>query len=192
MTETQVQLDQLEAWDQALEEGRTLLTEAASIETQAKQAQSYRQWEEAAERFRQAHNNYASAAIKLAAPAAIEATAYRALQQLRDEASRLLKQAQEALDEYDRVRWVEMCERNIVVALEMQQQAESALSRGYFDTARSLANQAGEMNPALRQDTERTMRAALELASANEGKIGMIISIVIVAIVLGVVISLWF
>ena len=158
--ETPVQLDQIEIWQHALEEGRSLFTEAAQVQAAAKQAQLLRHWTEAAEKFRQARSLYDTAQGCLAISAGIDAGAYRALRALRDEASELLKQAREALAEHERARWVEMCERNIIVALEMQQQAQAALYEGNLEAARALASQAHEMHPALREEAERTIRAA--------------------------------
>ena len=103
--------------------------------------------------------------------------------------SELLKQARDALAEHERARWVEMCERNIIVALEMQQQAQTALHEGNLDVARALASQAHEMHPALREEAERTMRAAVERAGEKSGLISMIAVILIVAVLLGLIIG---
>src|SRR5215207_4262747 len=117
--ETPVQLDQIEIWQHALEEGRNLIAEAAHIQAAAKQAQLLRHWNEAAEKFRQARSLYDIAHRCLSIPAAIDASSYRALWALRDQASELLKQARDALAEHERAQWAEMCERNISVAVEM-------------------------------------------------------------------------
>ena len=55
--ETPVQLDQIEIWQHALEEGRSLIAEAAQAQAAAKQAQQLRHWSEAAEKFRQGVRN---------------------------------------------------------------------------------------------------------------------------------------
>jgi hypothetical protein len=187
--ETPVRLDQLEIWQHALDEGRNLITEAADLQAAAKQAQQQRHWIEAAEKFRQARSIYEAAHICLSVPATIDANSYRALRVLRDEAGELLKQAHEALAEHERARWVEMCERNIIVALEMQQQAQTALYEGNLDAARALASQAREMHPALREEAERTMRAAVERASEKGGLMSTIIVVVVVAVLLGLIIG---
>ena len=54
--ETPVQLDQIEIWQHALEEGRSLFTEATQLQAAAKQAQLLRHWTAAAEKFRQARS----------------------------------------------------------------------------------------------------------------------------------------
>ncbi len=187
--ETPVQLDQIEIWQHALEEGRSLITEAAGIQAAAKHAQLLRHWSEAAEKFRQAHSMYETAQSCLAIAATIEANSYRALRALREEAAELLKQARDALAEHERARWVEMCERNIVVALEMQQQAQAALNEGNLEAARTLASQAHEMHPALREESERTMRAAVERAGEKSGLISKIVMVLLVAVLLGLIIG---
>ena len=75
--ETPVQLDQIEIWQHALEEGHSLIEEAANVQAAAKQAQLLRHWSEAAEKFRQAHSLYTTARSCLAIPAAIEESAWR-------------------------------------------------------------------------------------------------------------------
>ena len=82
-----------------------------------------------------------------------------------------------------------MCERNISVAVEMQQQAQAALNEGNLEAARALASQAHEMHPALREEAERTMRAAIERAGEKSGLISMIAVILIVAVLLGLIIG---
>jgi hypothetical protein len=187
--ETPVQLDQIEIWQHALEEGRNLIAEAAHIQAAAKQAQLLRHWNEAAEKFRQARSAYETAQRCLSTSATIDASSYRALRALRDESGELLKQARDALAEHERARWVEMCERNIIVALEMQQQAQTALHEGNLEVARALASQAHEMHPALREEAERTVRAAVERAGEKSGLISMIAVILIVAVLLGLIIG---
>jgi hypothetical protein len=187
--ETPVHLDQIEIWQHALEEGRSLFAEAAQIQAAAKQAQQLRRWIEAADKFRQARSLYDTAQGCLAISAAIDAGAYRALRTLRDESSELLKQAREALAEHDRSRWVEMCERNVSVALEMQQQAQVALHEGNLEAARALASQAHEMHPALRDEAERTMRAAVERADEKSGLISKIVVVLLVVVLLGLIIG---
>jgi hypothetical protein len=90
--ETPVQLDQIEIWQHALEEGRSLIAKAANVQAAAKQAQLLRHWSEAAEQFRQARSIYDTAYSCLAIPSAIDASSYRALRALRDESNELLKQ----------------------------------------------------------------------------------------------------
>jgi hypothetical protein len=187
--ETPVQLDQIEIWQHALEEGRSQLAEAAQAQAAAKQAQLLRNWSAAAEKFRQAHAIYAAAQACLAIPAAIDASPYRAVRALHDQASELLKQAQAALVEHERERWVEMCERNISVAVEMQQQAQAALNEGNLEAARALASQAHEMHPALREEAERTMRAAVERADEKGGLVSKIVVVLLVAVLLGLIIG---
>ena len=187
--ETPVQLDQIEIWQHALEEGRSLFAEAAQVQAAAKQAQLLRHWSEAAEKFRQARSLYDTAQGCLASQPQSTRVAYRALRALRDEASELLKQAREALAEHERSRWVEMCERNIIVALEMQQQAQAALDEGNLEAARALASQAHEMHPALREEAERTMRAAVERAGEKGGLISKIVVVLLVAVLLGLIIG---
>jgi hypothetical protein len=187
--ETPVQLDRIEIWQHALEEGRSLLAEATQAQAAAKQAQLLRNWSAAAAKFRQAHASYEAAQASLSVPAAIDASSYRALRALRDEASELLKQIRDALAEHERARWVEMCERNIIVAVEMQQQAQTALNEGNLEAARALASQAHEMHPALREEAERTMRAAVERAGEKSGLISMIAVILIVAVLLGLIVG---
>jgi hypothetical protein len=187
--QTPVLLDQIETWQHALEEGRGLIAEAADLQAAAKQAQMLRQWTEAAEKFRQARSIYDAAHICLSVPAAIDANSYRALRALRDESNELLKQARDALAEHERARWVEMCERNIIVALEMQQQAQTALYEGNLDAARALASQAREMHPALREEAERTMRAAVERADEKGGLSRTIILIAVVAVLVALIVG---
>ncbi len=187
--ETPVQLDQIEIWQHALEEGRSLIAEAADLQAMAKQDQLLRHWTEAAEKFRQALSIYDAAHTCLSIPAAIDANSYRALRALRDESNELLKQARDALAEHERARWVEMCERNIIVALEMQQQAQSALYEGNLDAARALASQAREMHPALREEAERTMRAAIERAGEKGGLISAVVIILVVAVLMGLIVG---
>jgi hypothetical protein len=187
--ETSVQLDLIEIWQRALEEGRSQLAEAAQLQDAAKQAQLLRNWSVAAEKFRQAHAIYTTAQTCLVIPAAIDASSYRALRALRDQASELLKQAREALAEHERAQWAEMCEQNIRVAAEMQQQAQAALNDGNLETARALASQAHDMHPALREEAERTMRAAIERAGEKSGMISMIAVILIVAVLLGLIVG---
>jgi hypothetical protein len=187
--ESPVQLDQIEIWQHALEEGRSRLAEAAQAQADAKQAQQLRHWSAAVEKFRQAQAAYETAHGCLVIPAAIDSSAYRALRALRDEANELLKQAREALAEHERARWVEMCERNISVAIDMQQQAQAALNEGNLEAARALATQAHEMHPALREEAERTMRAAIERAGEKSGLISMIAVILIVAVLLGLIVG---
>jgi hypothetical protein len=186
--QTPVLLDQIESWQHALEEGRGLLAEAADLQAAAKQAQLLRQWAEAAEKFRQARSIYDAAQICLSIPAAIDANAYRALRALRDESRELLKQARDALAEHERAMWVEMCERNIIVALEMQQQAQAALHEGNFDAARALASQAREMHPALREEAERTMRAAVERAGEKGRPIRAVVIIAVAAVLVALIV----
>jgi hypothetical protein len=187
--ETSVQLDQIETWQRALDEGRGLLAEAAQAQAAAKQAQQLRNWSAAAEKFRHAQATYAAAQACLAVPAAIDASSYRALRALRDQASELLKQARDALAEHDRAQWVEMCERNISVAVEMQQQAQAALNEGNLEAARTLASQVHEMHPALREEAERTMRAAVERADEKGGLVSKIVVVLLVAVLLGLIIG---
>jgi hypothetical protein len=187
--ETSVQLDQIEIWQRALEEGRSQLAEAAQDQDAAKQAQLLRNWSVAAEKFRQAHASYTTARACLAIPAAIDVGSYRALRLLRDQASELLKQAHDALAEHERAQWVEMCERNIRVAVEMQQQAQAALNDGNLEDARTLASQAHEMHPALREEAERTMRAAVERADEKGGLLSKIVVLLIVAVLLGLIVG---
>jgi tetratricopeptide (TPR) repeat protein len=185
--DTPVLLDQLEIWQHALEEGRSLLAEATNLHSEAKQAQQLRQWNDAAEKFRQAQSIYDAAQICLSLPAAIDVHPYRAVRALRDEAVELLKQAREALAEHERARWVEMCERNIVVALEMQQQAQAALHEGNLEAARALASQAREMDPALREEAERTLRAAVERAGEKSGLLSTMVIVAVVVVLLGLI-----
>jgi hypothetical protein len=187
--ESQIQLDQIEIWQHALEEGRSLLAEASNLQTAAKQAQQQRHWTNAAEKFRQARSLYETAQGCLAISAAIDAGAYRALRALREDSAELLKQAREALAEHERSRWVEMCERNIIVALEMQQQAQTALHEGNLEAARALASQAHEMHPALREEAERTLRAASERAGEKSGLASKIVMVLLVAALLGLIIG---
>jgi hypothetical protein len=187
--ETPVHLDQIEIWQHALEEGRSLLAEAAQLQAAAKQAQLVRHWNEAAEKFRRARSTYEAAQGCLMISAGIDAGAYRALRMLREDSIELLKQAREALAEHERSRWVEMCERNIIVALEMQQQAQTALHEGNLEAARALASQAHEMHPALREEAERTMRAASERAGEKSGLVSKIVMVLLVAVLLGLIIG---
>ena len=187
--ETPVQLDQIEIWQHALEQGRSLLTEATQAQDAAKQAQLLRNWSAAAEQFRQARATYETAHACLAIPAAIDASSYRALRALRDQASELLKQTQAAQAEHERAHWVEMCERNMSVAVELQQQAQAALNDGNLEAARALASQAHEMHPALREEAERTMRAAVERADEKGGLLSKIVMLLIVAVLLGLIVG---
>ena len=113
---------------------------------------------------------------------------YFALRALRDESNELLKQARDALAEHERARWVEMCERNIIVALEMQQQAQAALHEGNLDAARALASQAREMHPALREEAERTMRAAVERAGEQGRPIRAVVIIAVAAVLVALIV----
>ena len=187
--ETPVHLDQIEIWQHALEEGRNLLAEASNLQAAAKQAQQLRHWNEAAEKFRQARSLYETSQGCLAISAGIDVGGYRALRALRDESIELLKHTREALAEHERSRWVEMCERNIIVALEMQQQAQTALHEGNLEVARALASQAHEMHPALREEAERTMRAASERAGEKSGLASKIVIVLLVAVLLGLIIG---
>jgi hypothetical protein len=185
--DTPVLLDQIEIWQHALEEGRSLLAEATALQAEAKHAQQQRLWTDAAEKFRQAQAIYDAAQICLAVPAAIDAHPYRAVRALRDEAVELQKQAREALAEHERARWVEMCERNIIVALELQQQAQAALQDGNLEAARALASQAREMDPALREEAERTLRAAAERAGEKSGLLSTVVVVAVVVVLLGLI-----
>jgi hypothetical protein len=185
--DTPVLLDQIELWQHALEDGRSLLAEATALQSEARQAQQQRQWSDAAEKFRQAQSSYDAAQIRLSVPAALDTHPYRAVRALRDEAAELLKQARDALAEHERARWVEMCERNIVVALEMQQQAQAALHEGNLEAARALASQAREMDPALREEAERTLRAAVERAGEKSGLLSTMVVVAVVVVLLGLI-----
>ena len=186
--ETSIQLDQIEIWQRALEQGRSQLAQATQAQAAAKQAQLLRNWSVAAEKFRQAYAIYATAHDSLIVPAAIDASSYRALRALRDQAGELLKQARNALAEHEREHWVEICEQNINVAVEMQQQAQAALNQGNLESARALASQAHEMHPALREEAERTMRAAVERADEKSGLISKIVMVLLVVVLLGLII----
>ena len=186
--ETPVQLDQIEIWQHALEEGHSQIEEAANPRPQRNRPSCYgtgpRRPRSSARRTRSTRQHSC-----LAIPAAIDASSYRALRALRDQASELLKQAQAALAEHERARWVEMCERNISVAVEMQQQAQVALNEGNLEAARALASQAHEMHPALREEAERTMRAAVERADEKGGLVSKIVVVLLVAVLLGLIIG---
>ena len=97
--ETPVHLDQIEIWQHALEEGRSLLAEAAQLQAAAKQAQLVRHWNEAAEKFRRARSTYETAQGCLMISAGIDAGAYRALRMLREEAERTMRAASERAGE---------------------------------------------------------------------------------------------
>ena len=71
----------------------------------------------------------------------------------------------------------------------MQQQAQTALYEGNLDAARALASQAREMHPALREEAERTMRAAVERAGEKGGLISTLVGVVLVAVLLGLIIG---
>lgn len=183
--EISLQLEQLESWQRGLEAGRGLIAEAGLVLSSAKQAQIQRRWEDSAKKFREAHSIYEAARQKLTVPAAIDATTYRALQVLRDEATELLGQTQAALDEFETARWIEVCERNIAIALDIQHQAEQALAQRNYDTARTLANQATHMNPELNPIAERTIRSAIELGRVNTKIVGVILFVIFLAVLLG-------
>lgn len=185
LNEMSLQLEQLESWQRSLEEARGLIAEAALELSTAKQSQIQRRWEDAAQKFRQAHALYEAARQKLVMLATIDATTYRALQALRDGAAELLQQVQAALNEFESARWIEVCERNIAIAFDIQHQAEQALSQRNYDTARTLANQATHMNPALQPVSERTIRSAVDLARTNSKVLVVILCVILLAVVLG-------
>lgn len=185
--ELPLQLDQLEYWQQSLEEGRDLIDSAEHLLSEAKQAQMLRRWQDAVNKFQLARAHFDSARLKLIVPAAVDASSYRALQLLRDDAARLLEQARAGLAEFERSRWIETCERNIVIAADVQQQAQAALYSGNYDTARSLATQASQIHPGLREESERTMRSALDRAREHSG----VLSAVFVVLFVLVLLALW-
>jgi hypothetical protein len=168
MFEAQIQVEQLDSWERAMEEGRGLFQEALALQAEAEQAQELRHWDDAASKFRQSRTVYAAALARLNVPAAIDITSYRALNLLREDAQKLLQQARDAVEEHDRTRWAEMCERNMSMALDFLQQSRIALEEQNFGTARLLASQASEMDPALQAEAERTIRASGEYEAEDQ------------------------
>jgi hypothetical protein len=180
-----------------MQEGRTLFQEALALQAEAEEAQETRHWDDAADKFRQARTVYAAALARLNVPAAIDLTSYRALNILREDAQKLLQQAHDALEEHDRTRWAEMCERNMSMALDFLQQARIALDEQNFATARQLASQASEMDPSLQAEAERTIRASGEYEAEGQQRAtrrwvitAAIIGVVLLGIVIGSI-QLW-
>lgn len=187
--ELPLQLDQLEYWQQSLEEGRSLIEGADQLLNEAKQAQLLRRWQDAVNKFQLARARYDAARLKLIVPAAVDASSYRALQLLRDEAAAMLEQSRAALAEFERARWIETCERNIVIAADVQQQAQAALYSGNYNTARTLATQASQIHPGLREESERTMRSALDLAREHSGVVSTVLTILFLVVLLAIWLS---
>jgi hypothetical protein len=190
--DAQLQLDQLDAWARAMEEGRGLLQEARTLHSEAEAARIARRWDEAADKFRQARTIYAAALTRLDVPATIDKTSYRALNALRDDAQKLLKQARDAVREHDQIRWAEMCERNMTMALDFLQQARVAMEEQNFAAARLLASQAGDMDPTLQAEAERTIRATGEIEAEEQQratKRWIVVATVVVVLILALVIG---
>jgi hypothetical protein len=192
MVEIQIQVEQLDSWERAMEEGRSLFQEALALQAEAEQAQEKRHWDDAANKFRQSRTVYAAALARLNVPAAIDLTTYKALNLLREEAQKLLQQARDAVEEHDRTRWAEMCERNMSMALDFLQQSRIALEEQNFSTARLLASQASEMDPSLQAETERTIRASGEYEAEDQQRATLrwmvssaIIGVVVLMLLLG-------
>jgi hypothetical protein len=192
MVEIQVQVEQLDSWERAMEEGRSLFQEALALQAEAEQAQEKRHWDDAANKFRQSRTVYAAALARLNVPAAIDLTTYKALNLLREEAQKLLQQARDAVEEHDRTRWAEMCERNMSMALDFLQQSRIALEEQNFSTARLLASQASEMDPSLQAEAERTIRASGEYEAEDQQRAtrrwvvsSAIIGVVVLMLLLG-------
>ena len=125
-------------------------------------------------------------------PAAIDMTSYKALNMLREDAQKLLRQARDAVEEHDRTRWVEMCERNMSMALDFLQQARVALDEQNFTTARLLASQAGDMDPALQAEAERTIRATGEYEAEGQQRSTrrwIIAAAIVVVLAIGILIG---
>ena len=192
MVEIQIQVEQLDSWERAMEEGRSLFQEALALQAEAEQAQEKRHWDDAANKFRQSRTVYAAALARLNVPAAIDLTTYKALNLLREEAQKLLQQARDAVEEHDRTRWAEMCERNMSMALDFLQQSRIALEEQNFSTARLLASQASEMDPSLQAEAERTIRASGEYEAEDQQRAtrrwvvsSAIIGVVVLMLLLG-------
>ncbi len=175
-----------------MEEGRSLLLEARTLHSEAEAARIARRWDEAADKFRQARTIYAAALTRLDVPAAIEMTSYRALNTLRDDAHKLLKQTRDAVREHDQIRWADMCERNMTMALDFLQQSRVALEEQNFAAARLLASQAGDMDPTLQAEAERTIRATGEIEAEGQQRAirrWIVVAAIVGSLILGLVIS---
>lgn len=197
MDEAQIQVEQLDAWERAMEEGRDMFQEALTLQAEAEEAQAARRWDDAANKYRQARTVYAAALARLNVPAAIDMTSYKALNRLREDAQKLLHQAHDAIEEHDRTRWAEMCERNMSMALDFLQQARVALEEQNFTTARLLASQASDMDPTLQAEAERTIRASGEYEAEGQQRatrrwviMAAIIGVLVIGLLIGGI-QLW-
>lgn len=160
MTDTHVQLERIDAWEQALQAGQNLMQEASAMQAQAQADEGSRRWRAAAAKYRQARATYFEAHAKLEAPAMIGESPFKALQLLRDQAQELITRAQSELQALESSNRAEVCDKHISEAAALLQQANAALGEDNFASARSLALQASEQDPALQEAAERVMRAA--------------------------------
>jgi hypothetical protein len=185
MSNTELDLDQLETWEQALNEGRKLAQQATEQQAAAAAAEQAHQWQTAADLYRQTRTTYASALTQLEAPAAITDTSYKALKSLRDEAQQIRQSVQAALTTLDQDQRAARCEQNIKEALDLLEQANTARIEGNYDEARTLAIQARDKDAALSDDADRIIRAADEEAGEGSSRQGIIATIVILLLVVG-------
>lgn len=195
MSDEYMLLEQLETWEQAFKEGQTLAREAATRLNHAHEANMARRWRDAIAMFQQARETYAKAIKALSIPATIEDTSYKAITSMREEAGKLLRQAQSAIQELDNEHWLEMCEQNIDTALEFMQQAKQMLNDGNLANARLLARHAGEIDPTLWEEANQMIQEIDKVEAARKSPTQkLILLILIIALILLLVIfgpQLW-
>lgn len=160
MQHTQVEIEQLEIWEQAWQRGQQLVNEANGLLAEATQAWAESRLQAAADAYRRAHRTLQQAALALAPLTEIEQPSYRALNTLRAEAVQLRRLALATLEELDRRKPVEQCERQIEEGRAALQHAQVALEEGRFADARTMATQASAHNPGLREAVEKLIRDA--------------------------------
>lgn len=191
MQNPRVRMEQLEAWEQAWQAGQGYVSEATSLLAQASAARMEHRWHAAAVGYRQARSALLSAAEILAAPPEADFAAYKALNTLRAEIQQLRRVALETLSALDQRKLVEQCEQQIDEARTTLEHARVALDEERFSEARTLAQHAGALDPALSEEAEQITSGAERSAREQMRFLRVVILVVLVVtlLVIGVILG---
>jgi hypothetical protein len=190
--EPSLQVSDLDAWEQAMQEATSLFAQADAARTTAEQAEKDMLCSEAEQNYRGAENTYRKISRMLSGPSAISdsfASSYRALKHLREDAREQEEKAKTVASTCQ--DGCEQAMKRRKDATNFLQQAEEALRSRYYYDAEEVSEQAltrcNDLPEEMQERARKIIRASRQLREDERPSFLIPSRIVLVALLLIVI-----
>ncbi|NJL53989.1 hypothetical protein HC928_01710 [bacterium] len=185
-TKTDLPDMQLEQAEQSLTAGRDAYKQAKTAEDEAKNVEPRKDWQAGIDAYQRSTKQYEAATEQLQSVLKLlpHNSTLGALNRARSEAESLLQTTSEALQRLQHEQPWQAYERHRVEAQQKLKEAKDAINNNNFESARTLAREAKDIDPALTEEAERAIRDADAMEGEKPTPLGWIILAIVGAILL--------